>query len=230
MGRFLQADPNGMGQPLLDDIAFHGRPFRPMVFAPNLRRAYVNGVNRYEYLGSNPLIRSDPFGLEFSLVGTLKAGGWGAAIGGTSNAAIARLYKGESWQDTFIAGGKGAFAGFVGGSIGYSFGAAAAWAGFEGYGVMVLGSGLGGAGSGATSGLLNGESAGAIGRDALWGGGLGLFSGLIGTGVLSRNDASTPVRQQMAEVLDWLNQEFFDVYFSSAMSGFGAMADEVRRP
>jgi YD repeat-containing protein len=228
LGRWVQRDPNGSAGLILDDIAGHGRQLNPVVVTADVQRMYRGGLSLHECVGSNTHLYVDPFGLEFTLVGALKAGGWGAAVGGASNATVAKLYSGKSWTETAVAGGKGAVAGFVGGTIGYSFGAAAAWAGFEGYGAMVIGSGVGGAGSGAASGVLNGRSAGEIGQDALWGGGIGLFSGLVGTGILARHDASGPAQQQTVEVLEWLYTDLFDYYFSAAASGYGAMADEVR--
>lgn len=63
-GRFLQRDPNASGQVVLNDTAwFHGQG---AIIAPpmlDLRSLYGDGMNLYEYLGSNPPNRSDPMGL-----------------------------------------------------------------------------------------------------------------------------------------------------------------------
>jgi YD repeat-containing protein len=233
LGIWMQEDPNSSGEVLLDDIAFHGSRFLPYVPNPDLRARLAQSLSLFEYVGGNPPARIDPFGLaEYTLGGVIKAGGWGAAIGGTSNAVVTGVYKGGSTKDIAVSFGKGALAGAVGGAIGYGFGAAAAWAEWEGFGVMVGGSFFGGAGSGATSGLLNGRSGKEVLEDAGWGAALGLFSGLAGTGQLAKLDSlrrsGDPWAAEMIAMLDELGGEFLDVYFSAATAGFSSMADEVR--
>jgi hypothetical protein len=66
LGRFLQRDPNASGQVVLNDAnRFHGRA--PVVGIPHLdlRTMYGDGMNLYEYLGSNPITRNDPLGLSW---------------------------------------------------------------------------------------------------------------------------------------------------------------------
>lgn len=66
LGRFLQRDPNATGMIVLDDATwYHGRA--PMPGYPNVDPAsmYANGANLHQYLGSNPLARTDPMGLEY---------------------------------------------------------------------------------------------------------------------------------------------------------------------
>ena len=66
LGRFLQRDPNASGQLVLNDKTwFHGRA--PYLEQPtvSIRAMYGDGMNLYEYLGSNPLTRSDPMGLSW---------------------------------------------------------------------------------------------------------------------------------------------------------------------
>lgn len=66
LGRFLQRDPNASGQIVMNDATwFHGRaPFVGKPFV-DMRTMYGDGMNLYEYLGSNPLTRSDPMGLSW---------------------------------------------------------------------------------------------------------------------------------------------------------------------
>lgn len=66
LGRFLQRDPNATGQVVLNDATwFHGRA--PVVAAPyvDIQTLYGDGANLYQYLGSNPLTRTDPMGLSW---------------------------------------------------------------------------------------------------------------------------------------------------------------------
>lgn len=66
LGRFLQRDPNASGQVVLNNANwFHGRA--PVVGVPHLdlRTMYGDGMNLYEYLGSNPMTRHDPLGLSW---------------------------------------------------------------------------------------------------------------------------------------------------------------------
>lgn len=65
-GRYLQRDPNSTGVVVLNDTSwFHGRV--PLISPDYLdvRSMYGDGMNLYEYLGSNPIVRSDPLGLSW---------------------------------------------------------------------------------------------------------------------------------------------------------------------
>ncbi|MCC6678160.1 MAG: hypothetical protein IT436_13545 [Phycisphaerales bacterium] len=67
VGRFLQRDPNATGQPVLGNgnIEFHGLAAVVAAISPNLGLTYDDGMNLYEYLGGNPVNRSDPMGLSW---------------------------------------------------------------------------------------------------------------------------------------------------------------------
>lgn len=70
-GRFLQPDPNETGMSLLAATGFGGRGAAALSIAFGLEGHYGDGLNVYEYLGSNPWNRSDPMGLSwdpFSMV------------------------------------------------------------------------------------------------------------------------------------------------------------------
>jgi hypothetical protein len=63
-GRFLQADPNASGQPLIYNAGwFHGVAPSVAVIGFDIEERYRDGANLYQYLGSNPLTNSDPLGL-----------------------------------------------------------------------------------------------------------------------------------------------------------------------
>ncbi|MBX3409685.1 MAG: hypothetical protein KF859_07340 [Phycisphaeraceae bacterium] len=63
-GRFLQADPNASGQPLLYNARwFHGAAPSVAVIGFDMEERYRDGVNLYQYLASNPVNNSDPLGL-----------------------------------------------------------------------------------------------------------------------------------------------------------------------
>lgn len=63
-GRFLQADPNASGQPLLDNAgSFHGAAPRLGVIDLDTEERYRDGANLYQYLASNPASHRDPLGL-----------------------------------------------------------------------------------------------------------------------------------------------------------------------
>lgn len=64
-GRFMQADPNATALTLLDAAAFAGRSIPALVAAFSVETMYGDGLNLYEYLGSNPVNRSDPMGLSW---------------------------------------------------------------------------------------------------------------------------------------------------------------------
>lgn len=64
-GRFLQRDPVATGLPVLNENWYHGRA--PLV-APGIfdaRWHYNDGMNLYEFVGSNPVTRTDPSGLDW---------------------------------------------------------------------------------------------------------------------------------------------------------------------
>jgi len=63
-GRFMQADPNGLGQPLITDAGwFGGRAPMLAVRGVNIRQHYGDGMNHFEYLRSNPVNNRNPLGL-----------------------------------------------------------------------------------------------------------------------------------------------------------------------
>jgi YD repeat-containing protein len=64
LGRFLQPDPKDAGQTLLAS-SYNGRGVGALAVAFDLQGHYGDGMNIYEYLGSNPWRRSDPLGLSW---------------------------------------------------------------------------------------------------------------------------------------------------------------------
>lgn len=71
LGRFLQPDPNASGQTLLEAAAYNGRGLGAIAAAFDLEGRLDDGLNLYQYLGSNPWRRSDAMGLSwdpFSMV------------------------------------------------------------------------------------------------------------------------------------------------------------------
>ena len=65
LGRFLQPDPNQTAMTLLSVTASNARGFGPIALAFSMEGLYGNGLNLYQYLGSNPWTRSDPLGLSW---------------------------------------------------------------------------------------------------------------------------------------------------------------------
>ncbi|MFG0243500.1 MAG: polymorphic toxin-type HINT domain-containing protein [Phycisphaerales bacterium JB054] len=65
LGRFLQRDPNQTALALVEATAMHGRGLGAVSLAFDLEGLYGDGGNLYEYLGSNPWMRSDPLGLSW---------------------------------------------------------------------------------------------------------------------------------------------------------------------
>ena len=90
-GRFLQRDPNATGLPVQAGLGFHGDGFDASVQGFDLAVHYGDGVNVYEYIGSDPLGGGDPTGLmEFSLGGqmaTMAINAWDMAEGTLETAA-----------------------------------------------------------------------------------------------------------------------------------------------
>jgi len=67
----MQPDPNATAMMLIEAASYHGRGLDAMVAAFDVQGPYGDGMNLYEYLGSNPWMRSDPLGLSwdpFSMV------------------------------------------------------------------------------------------------------------------------------------------------------------------
>lgn len=68
--RFLQRDPNGMGQATLLQAAYGGAaPTAPAPGAPDLQAHYGDGTNAFAYLGADPVNNSDALGLFLGLFG-----------------------------------------------------------------------------------------------------------------------------------------------------------------
>jgi hypothetical protein len=70
-GRWMQRDPNATAMALIAASPYHGRGLDAIVVAFSVEEMYGDGSNLYEYLGSNPWLRSDPLGLSwdpFSMV------------------------------------------------------------------------------------------------------------------------------------------------------------------
>lgn len=68
LGRFLQRDPVATGLPIVENEHwFHGRPpqIYPSIF--DARWHYKSGLNLCEYVGSNPVNRTDPLGLDWGM-------------------------------------------------------------------------------------------------------------------------------------------------------------------
>lgn len=64
-GRFLQRDPVATGLPVLSENWFHGRAPRVDLGIFDARWHYNDGMNLYEFVGSNPVNRTDPSGLDW---------------------------------------------------------------------------------------------------------------------------------------------------------------------
>src|SRR5690606_14590305 len=64
LGRFFQRDPNATAQTLLASSST-GSGFAAVALAFSMEQMHGDGMNLYEYLGSNPWNRSDPLGLSW---------------------------------------------------------------------------------------------------------------------------------------------------------------------
>lgn len=62
-GRFTARDPNALGAPVLNDLAFNGQPLTLSGLTPDSAAHYADGLNTHAAYGGNPLIASDPSGL-----------------------------------------------------------------------------------------------------------------------------------------------------------------------
>lgn len=65
LGRFMQADPKATAMTLLEATSYHGRGAKAISLAFDTEERYSDGMNLYQYLGSNPWIRNDPLGLSY---------------------------------------------------------------------------------------------------------------------------------------------------------------------
>lgn len=68
-GRFLQRDPNGLGLPVLEDMAMHGSTLGASSLSIDLESHLGDGTNAFAYLASDPIGNTDPTGLFLSLLG-----------------------------------------------------------------------------------------------------------------------------------------------------------------
>ncbi|HMN39723.1 MAG TPA: GC-type dockerin domain-anchored protein [Phycisphaerales bacterium] len=64
-GRFTGSDPNGLGLPVLDDLAFRGHAITASDIASDIPQHYGDGMNAHVAYGTNPRGQRDAFGLFF---------------------------------------------------------------------------------------------------------------------------------------------------------------------
>lgn len=73
-GRFLQADPNASGLTVVSDAGwYHGRAPNVQAWDPSLQNRTANGLHLSQYVGSNPVSRSDPLGLSYDMFDEVEA-------------------------------------------------------------------------------------------------------------------------------------------------------------
>lgn len=63
LGRFMSDDPNGMGVPVLGDLAFNGMAIGPSDVTPSINSHFGDGMNTHVAYGGNPMAARDPLGL-----------------------------------------------------------------------------------------------------------------------------------------------------------------------
>ena len=106
----MQADPNGTASPLLSMQASMGDALNTPLDAFDVQLVYVDGLNRFGYVGANPINGNDPLGT-FSLpslsVGNAirgALGGWNAyATGRGVNSFVNNVRNGmDIWQGIAI--------------------------------------------------------------------------------------------------------------------------------
>jgi hypothetical protein len=66
-GRFTGVDPNGLGVPVLGELAFGGEPLVLIARGPNLAQHFRNGPNSHIAYGNHPRQRVDPSGLNYGI-------------------------------------------------------------------------------------------------------------------------------------------------------------------
>ncbi len=70
-GRWLQNDPNASGLLVLSTIGYHGQSSSPGDLALSGQSRFADGLSLYGYTVSNPIVKSDPIGLFFTLPDTM---------------------------------------------------------------------------------------------------------------------------------------------------------------
>ncbi len=92
-GRFLQSDPNSTGLAVQNDVRwFHGAAPNVQPFAPELSGRLADGQNLYQYVGGNPVMRSDPLGLSYDMFDEVEAIAKEHAFSGLYGLQVARLH------------------------------------------------------------------------------------------------------------------------------------------
>lgn len=130
LGRFLQRDPNETGMTLITAAAMSGQSWEILLDGFDPQGHYGDGMSLYQYLGSNPVSRQDPLGLEWwdediddliadrtghalYALGAINEGARWASLGLQTSLSIAgSLLPGSGLYDAFqsiqvIASGKG---------------------------------------------------------------------------------------------------------------------------
>lgn len=120
MGRFLARDPNGLGLPVLESLAYGGMALSALGIAPDVMTHFGDGMNTHGAYGLSPFMRTDPTGL-FTLPQVGAAMGVQGLIGGLIGGYLNRNGPGGM----LLGFGLGATAGAMGAAAG--FGAVAAF-------------------------------------------------------------------------------------------------------
>jgi len=127
LGRFIARDMNETAVPIVTALAFNAQAMDILVGTYNGQGLYADGMNLYEYLGSNPVNRRDPLGLyddswlddymddytgyKLSALGVINEGAKWAALGIQTTLDIAGSLLGiDVFQSVqVLASGRGGF-------------------------------------------------------------------------------------------------------------------------
>ncbi len=102
LGRFVQQDPMGALATVPTELTDRGAAFHPVYSIPGAQEEYGDGLNLYQYVGSRPLILTDPTGrfllLDLAASSSIRASLYYSSLAAGVAAGMASQFVVDLWQ------------------------------------------------------------------------------------------------------------------------------------
>ena len=102
LGRFVQQDPMGALATVPTELTDRGAAFHPVYSIPGAQEEYGDGLNLYQYVGSRPLILTDPTGrfvlLDLAASSGIRASLYYSSLAAGVAAGMASQFVVDLWQ------------------------------------------------------------------------------------------------------------------------------------